>query len=242
MASFTHLNDLVDHFIEMEHPYYIISEDKKSIFSMNNKVNDIDEAGEKLKRALEHKDHSKVYYIYCFKKLNQSGLAIPLKAGNHLLFSYQKAKPEYSFEQKQQYYGGLGSMIQQQNERIDRLQQLLEAKMLQEDEVEDDDQVKESMQSNIIGQLMGNPAIANILTNLLTNIFANTMSTPNLTHNNIPSNIKPTALAGDTAPSDQELRLATILETLFDKGVTIDHLEKLASYPKAKISMLLTML
>lgn len=239
MASFTHLNDLIDHFIEMEHPYYIISEDKKSIFSMNNKVNDIDEAGEKLKRALEHKDHSKVYYIYCFKTLTKSGLAIPLKAGNHLLFSYQKAKPEYSPEQKQMYYGGLGSMIQQQNERIDRLQSLLEAKLLQEENLEDDDQVQESMQSNIIGTIMGNPAVQNILSNLLTNIFANTMT--NNTTNNIPANYKPTALAGDQ-PSDQELRLATILETLFDKGVTVDHLEKLASFPKAKISMLLTML
>ena len=240
MASFTHLNDLIDHFIEMEHPYYIISEDKKSIFSMNNKVNDIDEAGEKLKRALEHKDHSKVYYIYCFKTLSKSGLAIPLKAGNHLLFSYQKAKPEYSPEQKQMYYGGLGSMIQQQNERIDRLQSLLEAKLLQEENLEDDDQVEESMQSNnIIGTLMGNPAIANIFTNLLTNIFANTMT--NGQTNNIPANYKPSALAGDS-PSDQELRLAQILETLFDKGVTVDHLEKLASFPKAKISMLLTML
>jgi len=239
MASFTHLNDLIDHFIEMDHPYYIISEDKKSIFSMNNKVNDIDEAGEKLKRALEQKDHSKVYYIYCFKTLSKSGLAIPLKAGNHLLFSFQKAKPEYSFEQKQQYYGGLGSMIQEQNNRIDRLQQLLEAKMLQEDEPEDDNEVKESMQSNIIGTLMGNPAIANILTNLLTNIFANNMT--NGPTNNIPVNYKPTALAG-ADPSDQELRLAQILETLFDKGITIDHLEKLASYPKAKISMLITML
>ena len=240
MASFTHLNDLIDHFVEMDHPYYIISEDKKSIFSMNNKVNDIDEAGEKLKRALEHKDHSKVYYIYCFKTLSKSGLAIPLKAGNHLLFSYQKAKPEYSVEQKQMYYGGLGSLIQQQNERIDRLQQLLESKLMQEDEdIENDDQVKDSMQNNIIGTLMGNPAVQNILSNLLTNIFANTMT--NNATNNIPANYKPTALAGDQ-PSDQELRLANILETLFDKGITVDHLEKLASYPKAKLSMLLTML
>ena len=240
MASFTHLNDLIDHFVEMDHPYYIISEDKKSIFSMNNKVNDIDEAGEKLKRALEHKDHSKVYYIYCFKTLSKSGLAIPLKAGNHLLFSYQKAKPEYSVEQKQMYYGGLGSLIQQQNERIDRLQQLLESKLMQEDEeIENDDQVKDSMQNNIIGTLMGNPAVQNILSNLLTNIFANTMT--NNATNSIPANYKPTALAGDQ-PSDQELRLANILETLFDKGITVDHLEKLASYPKAKLSMLLTML
>ena len=240
MASFTHLNDLIDHFVEMDHPYYIISEDKKSIFSMNNKVNDIDEAGEKLKRALEHKDHSKVYYIYCFKTLSKSGLAIPLKAGNHLLFSYQKAKPEYSVEQKQMYYGGLGSLIQQQNDRIDRLQQLLESKLMQEDEeIENDDQVKDSMQNNIIGTLMGNPAVQNILSNLLTNIFANTMT--NNATNNIPANYKPTALAGDQ-PSDQELRLANILETLFDKGITVDHLEKLASYPKAKLSMLLTML
>ena len=138
------------------------------------------------------------------------------------------------------YYGGLGSLIQQQNDRIDRLQQLLESKLMQEDdEIENDDQVKDSMQNNIIGTLMGNPAVQNILSNLLTNIFANTMT--NNATNNIPANYKPTALAGDQ-PSDQELRLANILETLFDKGITVDHLEKLASYPKAKLSMLITML
>jgi hypothetical protein len=49
-------------------------------------------------------------------------------------------------------------------------------------------------------------------------------------------NNKPvTALAG----TDD---LNEILETLFSKGVTVQHLKKLAGYPKEKISMLLTML
>jgi hypothetical protein len=55
------------------------------------------------------------------------------------------------------------------------------------------------------------------------------------------NNMRPQALAGDDV-SVQELELAQTLEILFDKGITIEHLKKLASYPTAKIKMLLTML
>jgi hypothetical protein len=241
MASFNNLDDLLNHFVEMDCPYYIVSEDKKSIFSMNNKVANIDEASEKLQKVLEHKDHSKIYHIYCFKSLTKAGLQIPTKAGNHLLFSYQKAKPEYTGEQKAMYYGGIGEIIRNQNEKIDRLQTLLESKLIQDEEIEDDDNLKDQMQNNIIGQIMGNPAIANIITNLLTNIFANNITNGNMQQPMQNNNMRPQALAGDDV-SVQELELAQTLEILFDKGITIEHLKKLASYPTAKIKMLLTML
>jgi hypothetical protein len=240
MASFNNLDDLINHFVEMDCPFYIVSEDKKSIFSMNNRIADIDEASEKLQKVLEHKDHSKIYHVYCFKTLSKAGLQIPTKAGNHLLFSYQKSKPEYTGEQKAMYYGGIGEIIRNQNEKIDRLQSLLESKLIQDEEIEGDDTLKDQMQNNLIGQIMGNPAIANIITNLLTNIFANNITNGNV-QTPIQNNMRPQALAGDNV-SAQELELAETLEILFDKGITIEHLKKLASYPTAKIKMLLTML
>jgi hypothetical protein len=101
--------------------------------------------------------------------------------------------------------------------------------------------LKENMQQNIIGQVLGNPAVQNIITNLLTNIFANTVTTPNMNHSNIPQ-YRPTALAGTEELNQAELELAQTLEILFDKGVTLDHLKKLASMPKVKIQSLLLML
>lgn len=240
MASFNNLDDLLNHFEEMECPYFIVSEDKKSIFSMNNKIADIEDAAEKLKKILEHKDHSKIYHIYCFKTISKTGMQIPTKAGNHLLFSYQKARPEYSPEQRANYYGGLGEMIRMQNERMERLENLLTTRNVEEN-VEDDEDLKENMQQNIIGQVLGNPAVQNIITNLLTNIFANTVTTPNMNHTNMPQ-YRPTALAGTEEINQAELELAQTLEILFDKGVTLDHLKKLAAMPKVKIQSLLLML
>jgi hypothetical protein len=96
------------------------------------------------------------------------------------------------------------------------------------------------MQNNFLGAILGNPAVQNIIANLLTNITANVVT--NQAQNNMQTQYtRPTHLAGADIETT-ELEIAQILETLFDKGVTIEHLRKLASYPKAKITMLLTML
>ena len=66
----------------------------------------------------------------------------------------------------------------------------------------------------------------------------------NMDNNNMPQQTnqynRPTALAGTEVA--EELQLAEILEVLFSKGVRLEHLKKLASFPQAKISMLLNML
>ena len=95
------------------------------------------------------------------------------------------------------------------------------------------------MQGNFLGALLGNPAVQSIIANLLTNITANVVT--NQAQNNMQTFQRPTHLAGADIETT-ELEIAQILEALFDKGVTIEHLRKLASYPKAKITMLLTML
>ena len=96
------------------------------------------------------------------------------------------------------------------------------------------------MQSNLLGTILGNPAVQNVLTALLTNLTANLLTTNN--NNNMQPNqqYRPQALAGTEVA--EELELAETLEVLFSKGVTLEHLKKLASFPQAKITMLLNML
>jgi hypothetical protein len=53
------------------------------------------------------------------------------------------------------------------------------------------------------------------------------------------TNTQPMALAG-TEPT--HVTIEQILDTLFKKGVTIEHLYKLSQFDQAKIQMLLTML
>ena len=236
-ASFNNTEKLKAHFIKMGHPYFLISEDKKTIFAINSTENDIENAADLLAEALEDKDHTKPYHIYCFDKVLKGGLQIPTKASNVIYFSYQKEKPAYTPEQKQMYYGGIYDLIRKQDEQIAELKQLILTQ--NNDEEESEEEVKESMQSNFLGALLGNPAVHNIIANLLTNITANMMTNK---ANTVPQNyVRPTHLAGAEIETT-ELEIAEILETLFDKGVTIEHLRKLASYPKAKITMLLTML
>ena len=237
-ASFNNIEKIKSHFIKMGHPYFLISEDKKTIFAINSTENDIELAAELLEEALEDKDHTKPYHIYCFDKVLKGGLQIPTKASNVIYFSYQRQRPEYSGEQKSQYYGGVYDLIRRQDEKIDKLTELLAAQN-QVEEVEEEE-VKDSMQNNFLGAILGNPAVQNIIANLLTNITANVVT--NQAQNNMQTQFqRPTHLAGADLETT-ELDIAEILETLFDKGVTIEHLRKLASYPKAKITMLLTML
>ena len=236
-ASFNNIEKIKSHFIKMGHPYFLISEDKKTIFAINSTENDIELAADLLEEALEDKDHSKPYHIYCFDKVLKGGLQIPTKASNVIYFSYQRQRPEYSGEQKSQYYGGVYDLIRRQDEKIDKLNEVIAAQnQIEEVEVEE---VKGSMQGNFLGALLGNPAVQSIIANLLTNITANVVT--NQAQNNMQTFQRPTHLAGADIETT-ELEIAQILEALFDKGVTIEHLRKLASYPKAKITMLLTML
>ena len=52
-ASFNNIEKIKSHFIKMGHPYFLISEDKKTIFAINSTENDIELAADLLEEALE---------------------------------------------------------------------------------------------------------------------------------------------------------------------------------------------
>jgi hypothetical protein len=236
-ASLNNLDSVINHFKDMDCPYFIISEDKKNIFYANSTISNIDEAADKLREKLEDKDHSKPYHIYCFNAVKRGGLSINTKEGA-VYFSYQKARPEYNREYSDTR--GIYELIRAQNEQINALRGIV---MANEESVEDEE-IEEEMQPNYmgaIGQILGHPAMQPIISNLLTALASTIVVTKN--NEMQPTNKvfqAPQALAGTTV--SQEELLTECLENLFNKGVTIEHLQKLAAMPTAKIKMLITML
>jgi hypothetical protein len=236
-ASLNNLDSVINHFKDMDCPYFIISEDKKNIFYANSTISNIDEAADKLREKLEDKDHSKPYHIYCFNAVKRGGLSINTKEGA-VYFSYQKARPEYNREYSDTR--GIYELIRAQNEQINALRGIV---MANEQTVEDEE-IEEEMQPNYmgaIGQILGHPAMQPIISNLLTALAGTIVVTKN--NEMQPTNKvfqAPQALAGTTV--SQEELLTECLENLFNKGVTIEHLQKLAAMPTAKIKMLITML
>jgi hypothetical protein len=236
-ASLNNLDSVINHFKDMDCPYFIISEDKKNIFYANSTISNIDEAADKLREKLEDKDHSKPYHIYCFNAVKRGGLSINTKEGA-VYFSYQKARPEYNREYSDTR--GIYELIRAQNEQINALRGIVMAN----DQTVEDEEIEEEMQPNYmgaIGQILGHPAMQPIISNLLTALASTIVVTKN--NEMQPTNKvfqAPQALAGTTV--SQEELLTECLENLFNKGVTIEHLQKLAAMPTAKIKMLITML
>lgn len=245
-ASYSNLDSVISHFKDMEHPYFIISEDKKNTFFLNATIEDIDEAAEKLREKLEDRDHTKPYHIYCFKTLMRGGLAISPKHPG-VYFSYQKARPEYNGEYRQDNRA-LYEMIREQREDMKALREMIlrqeQVELAGFDDEEDSEaQVAQSMQSNVLGAILGNPAVQNILINLLTNIAGNIV-TPAIQQTQQQFIQKqPIAMAGIKQTEEQiNAEIAETLEKIFSKGVTLTHLKKIAEMPAAKIQAMLMML
>jgi hypothetical protein len=235
-ASLNNLDSVINHFKDMDCPYFIISEDKKNIFYANSTISNIDEAADKLREKLEDKDHTKPYHIYCFNAVKRGGLSINTKEGA-VYFSYQKTRPEYNREYNDNR--GVYELIRAQNEQINELRGIVMANTSVEDE-----EVEEEMEPNYmgaIGQILGHPAMQPIISNLLT-ALASTIVVNKTTEMQPTNKVfqAPKALAG--TEMTQEEALTECLENLFNKGVTIEHLQKLAAMPTAKIKMLITML
>ena len=94
-------------------------------------------------------------------------------------------------------------------------------KMKQDNEDEDEDEEEdEDSTINGVERILNHPLVSNFVANLITN----------------GNSQRVTNLAGTSEDIDE------CVQMLFKKGVTIEHLRKLAEMPTAKIQMLLTML
>lgn len=248
-ASYYNLDDAIEHFLDSNSPFFVISEDKKNTFFANTVISDLDEAAVKLRTKLEGREHSKPYHIFCYEKLTKGGIDITSKTPC-VYFSYQKSKPDYNpgFNSDRGIYEMLRST---QEEMRDLKATLARMEMERLSGLDDDDEqgLSNSMEpANVIGNLLGNPAIQNVLVNLLTNIAANFATAPQQipaqNFNTMRQVKQPIAMAGTNPKSSEDLEreLAETLEAIFEKGVTLEHLKKIAAMPKMKIQGILMML
>lgn len=238
---YNNIDQTIKHFRKVGAPYFIITADKKSIIYAQADNLNMEEAVDELKDILDATESEQVFYIYCYKTKAKTGLKLNPETADAVI-SLKKKRKEYSTEEKAQYYSPVMQELRSLREELLDLKRTQELEKLAgaEDEEITEEELKADMQNNLLGTILGNPAVQNVLTALLTNLTANLL-TPNTTNNMQPNqNYRPTALAGTEVA--EELELAEILEVLFSKGVKLEHLKKLASFPQAKISMLLNML
>lgn len=238
---YNNIEQTLKHFRKVGAPYFIITADKKSIIYAQADNLSMDEAVDELKDILDATESEQVFYIFCYKTKAKTGLKLNPETADAVI-SLKKKRKEYSTEEKAQYYSPVMQELRSLREELQELKRTQELEKLagaEEDEITEEE-LKADMQNNLLGTILGNPAVQNVLTALLTNLTANLLTTNNTNTMQPNQNYRPTALAGTEVA--EELELAEILEVLFSKGVKLEHLKKLASFPQAKISMLLNML
>lgn len=230
-AQFTDVSTLVDHFISNEMPFFAVCDSYGNVLKKNEQEENIEDAASILSNYIKSIDKSnqQIFVVKMFETVPKGGIKKKSEADSQSNFKNPRQQYELGAAPATPYY-------QTNRELIDELRALREevqAMRLRREieDAEDDEEIAEqAAPQNTIGAILGNPAVQSVLVNWLTNITAN-LATPS-----VASTLRPTAMAG--IPSELE----PIIERLFEKGVTVDHLKKLSEFPTAKIKMLLTML
>lgn len=240
---------LITAFEENQCPFFVVVDHKGFCITKNDKLDDIGEASEKLKRALNNLDDtSKIKYsVYCFEELPSTKLRgeakNTIKLGEHdylLQFTpYEKRDvPADEIERKVSRQLEWERWKQAQQDKLDRLEQLILAKQI-EDEAEDEEELQEQAQPNILGGLMNNPQIQTVLAGAVAGYLSKL----------IPSSA-PMAMAGvpgtETHHADDDSDIWNSIEILkqYDPELPA-HLSKLADMAQnqtSKFKMLISML
>jgi hypothetical protein len=111
------------------------------------------------------------------------------------------------------------------NEILSRLAAIENAIQTQPDEDEDED---EPENNNILAGILNDPTMKNLLIGLIANVAGSMMP-------------KPQAVAGIT-DNETETEILQTIQKLFEKGVTVDDLKRLAAMDQGQITFLLSML
>lgn len=253
MATFTTPNQARDQFILIGNPYFYIKGKKDVILLRNETENDIEIASEKLYNWLNNNQDTTEILIFTVPSIPKGGITkAKIEDGTGI---YYQNKKTYTDENKAEYWATKKSGLEMQlfdmfermqnnieqryQEKERKLDEKLDA-LLELQNSEPDEKIEDNVQQNFLSGLLGNPGVQSIITALLTNLSANILTQ----QKNQPMNpIRPMAMAG-TEPNEMEPNeeIAMLIGKLFEKGVTIEHLRKLAELPKLKIQSLLMML
>jgi hypothetical protein len=226
-------------FIENDLPYFAVHTTKVDRVWWNNTIDEMDEAAAKLDKFLNRNEPG-TYTLYVFDKKNSKEPTGTLK------FRFLPALENSGYDNQEEFYRNkypVQTMLLEQMKELTAEVKLMKERAELLDESDDEDDVKEESQpANIIGAIVGHPAVQNLLMNFLTNITANmvTSNTAQPVHN-----VRPQAMAG-TEGGESEYNFilpnSKILDALFSKGVTWNDLKILSDMPEDKIKSLLSML
>lgn len=231
VVTHRNIDKLIDRFIENGNCYYTVTT-SSGIHNKNEDIDDIEEAGNKLKKFFKETEGSEATYVVnTFKALPRVGLKKNSEADVVLTFKNQK----FNEEEKQAYRTQRSYFEEKLIDEIQTLKDIVAQQQAVLNSPDDEEVAAETESSGILGTIqavMEIPQvqmITNALIGAITNKFLNTNTT------------KPMALAG-TETQPNTVTLEQIIETLFKKGVTIEHLYKLSQFDESKIKMLLNML
>lgn len=175
--------------------------------------------------ALEQNGVNELYTILLHQKKNKDGY-ITLDTPYYASLKFRAAELEQPMIMPMQHIAGMGSnhRLESVLEKMMETQNMILTKLSADEFAEEEEEDEES---DVIGGLMKNPEIQAMIMGGIGKIF-------NL------AGEKPVAVAGVTELNEDEV--FTIVNSLMDKGVTIEHLRKLNEMSSVKLSSLLLML
>ena len=164
--------------------------------------------------ALEQNGVNELYTILLHQKKNKDGY-ITLDTPYYASLKFRAAELEQPMIMPMQHIAGMGSnhRLESVLEKMMETQNMILTKLSADEFSEEEDDDDEN---DMIGGLMKNPKIFNL------------------------AGEKPVAVAGVSESDEDEV--FTIVNSLMDKGVTIEHLRKLNDMSSVKLSSLLLML
>jgi hypothetical protein len=228
-ATYIGINEILEGFDDKaSKPYFSIWVDNTQV--EYNCENDFEKAKNKIIKQIEafaRSGMTKIIYLKIHPKLPEKKEGIYTKT-DPALTMYCAAKQEYKnvigYSGDNSIYP-IYQLIEKQNETINALVSKINA-------IEAEEEENESVGSNeeiILDKING-------IINSPLGVLASTYL-PRLLDKFIPPSQKIAGIAGHS-----ETDLETTINILFEKGVTLQHLQKLAAMPKEKIQMLITML
>lgn len=236
MALYNSPLDAKTRLIDSEAPFYYVKGKKKDmIYAKNEKEEDVENAGEMLYNFLNSIQDSTELEIYLFTELPKNGKVTSCNPLDGEAFTFKK-KEIYDIQEKKEYYGTAHTLMHQMMQRMEERDRKMDERMelmLSMMDAEDDQEVEEKADPNSISGLLSNPHFMAIASTFVTNLF-----NPNNT-------VKPVAMAGTDPKQSNQItneELTAMVNQLFAKGVTVEHLQKLIEMPDLKFKSLLMML
>lgn len=243
-VMFTDVDSLIDNFINNELPYFIVIDSRNEILWKNDFEEDINAAAEKLRKNISsiNEQSRAIFTIRQFSEVPNGGLKNKTESEASCTF---KPKP---FAEDRPYYQPkenpnelLYQTIYDLKSEVHSLRSKIEL-LEEEEDANIGNQMEPAPMNPIIGALLENPIVNQILAGIAAQFFPMNDKTNKPMLSGIEPESDQNSASENIEGKTENERLQIAINTLFSKGLKLKHIEALAAMPKVKIQTLLTML